>query len=566
MQESQHNLKLGTKLDQYKIIRVLGAGGFGITYLAEDLKSNREVVIKEYFPNELAIRNFDSSIIAKTDAEADFKRGLQRFKEEAKTLIQFKHPSIVKILGYFEANSTAYFVMKYEGGIDLDKHMQQHQAPFSQDEIIEIIMPILEGLKEVHKHNYLHRDIKPANILLRENKSPVLIDFGASKIALGEVSKSITTILTAGYAPPEQYSSDVKRQGAFTDLYSLAAVIHKMITGAVPPDAQTRSYALLTEKRDPYQPLSKQNIQGYSQFFLKAIDNALSMEAKKRPQNVQVFQKNILGASIAPVSQPTEVIDMNNTSFSEFEPSGLFSFEGRINRLRYWLNSLIPIAIMMVGIVVLGATARGDEGANPIGGFIMLVVVIIATWISLAIQVKRWHDLDQSGWWVIAGAVPYVNIIVLIILGFIKGTKGPNRFGANPLGGRVSVDKYGTDKEIMVTSDKSINHSSKNLSPENHDYVTLLGVGQGVPSIVLKPNREVIIGRSNKADIKIDNKYVSGKHLSLSLDSNRRVQVRDLSSSNGTYLEGRKLEPNIPYELKSGQRLLIASEDVVYTL
>jgi serine/threonine protein kinase len=566
MQDNQHNLKSGTILNQYKVIRVLGMGGFGITYLAQDLKTNAEVVIKEYFPNELAIRNFDSSIIAKTDAEADFKRGLQRFKEEAKTLIQFKHPSIVKILGYFEANSTAYFVMKYEGGIDLDKHMQQHQTPFSQDEIIEIIMPILEGLKEVHAHNYLHRDIKPANILLRENKSPVLIDFGASKIALGEVSKSITTILTAGYAPPEQYSSDVKKQGVFTDLYSLAAVIHKMITGTVPPDAQTRSYALLTEKKDPYYLLSKQNIPGYDQYFLKAIDSALSMEAKRRPQSVQAFQKNILGTSVAPVSQPTEVIDMGNTAFDEFEPSGLFSLEGRINRLRYWLNGLIPIAIMMVGVVILGATTREDTGTNPIGGIIMLVAVIIAIWISVAINVKRWHDLDHSGWWTIAGFIPYVNVIVLIILGFVKGTEGPNRFGTDPLGGRVSVDKYDTAKKIIETPGRSIKYFGKKDFQESYDSVTLLGVGQGVPSVVLKPNMEIIIGRSGKADIRIDNKYVSGQHLSLSLDSNRRVQVRDLSSSNGTYLEGRKLEPNIPYELKTGQKLLVASEDVVYTL
>ena len=518
-----------------------------------------EVVIKEYFPNEFAIRNFDSSIIAKTDAEDHFSKGLQRFKEEAKTLIQFNHRSIVEILGYFEANKTAYFVMKYEGGIDLDKYMKQNLPPLGQEEILGIIMPILEGLKEVHKYNYLHRDIKPGNILLRTNNDPVLIDFGASKIALGDVSKSITTILTMGYAPPEQYSSDVKKQGAFTDLYSIAAVMHKMITGEVPPDAQTRVYALVSKKSDPYQPLSKRNLSAYDGYFLKAIDKALSVDTKRRPQNVQEFQKNISGEIKAHISQPTEMIGMDVVNGGHV-PSGLFSFEGRINRLRYWLNSLIPIIIMMVGVVLLVATTKEDGGSNPVGAIIILAAAITGTWISLALQVKRWHDLDQSGWWALIGFVPYVNIIVLIVLGFIKGTEGANRFGLDPLGVVYANDVIHKQDTVYE------NENTEQANVSNGNSMTLLGVGHNIPPIVLVPSKEVIVGRSNRADVTIDNKYISGQHLSFSLDGNGHVQVRDLASSNGTYLEGRKLEPNIPYELKAGQRLLVASEDVVYTL
>ena len=212
---NQHTLKQGQLLSKYRIIRVIGTGGFGITYLAQETHSGRQVVIKEYFPNEFAIRSMDSSILAKTNSEDDFRRGFERFKDEAKTLGQFNHATIVKILDYFEEKNTAYFVMRDEGGTDLNKYMKQHGTPFKQEEILEIVMPILEGLKEVHTYSYLHRDIKPGNILLRENNMPVLIDFGASKLALGEVSKSVTSILTEGYAPPEQYSTDVKKQGPF---------------------------------------------------------------------------------------------------------------------------------------------------------------------------------------------------------------------------------------------------------------------------------------------------------------------------------------------------------------
>jgi len=297
-EQNQHSLQNGSKLNHYKIIRVLGVGGFGITYLAEDLQLGMKVVIKEYFPNEFAIRKHDSTIIAKTSSGEAFSKGLQRFKEEAKTLARFSHPSIVKILGYFEANQTGYFVMEYEEGIDLAQYLKQKGTRLSQEEILSIIMPILEGLKEVHAHNYLHRDIKPGNILLRDKRGPVLIDFGASKLALGEASKSITSMLTEGYAPLEQYSTNVKQQGPFTDLYAVGAVIYKMITGEVPPSAQTRSYDLLQDGHDPFKPLLSLKLSGYDHDFLQAVDRALEIKAKNRPQTVQDFQADIVGELI----------------------------------------------------------------------------------------------------------------------------------------------------------------------------------------------------------------------------------------------------------------------------
>ena len=291
-EQNQYSLQNGTILNHYKIIRVLGAGGFGITYLAEDTQLVMEVVLKEYFPNEFAIRNGDT-IMSKTASDHDFSKGMQRFKEEAQVLAKFNHPSIVKILGFFEANNTAYFVMEYEEGIDLSQYLKQQNRALTQQEVLSIMMPILEGLKEVHRHKYLHRDIKPGNILLRANKAPVLIDFGASKLAIGEASKSVTSMLTEGYAPLEQYSTDIKQQGAFTDIYAVGAVMYKMITGKVPPSAQTRSYALLQDDTDPYDLLVIQKVQGYDKYFLQSIDKALAIKAKDRPVDIQNFQENL---------------------------------------------------------------------------------------------------------------------------------------------------------------------------------------------------------------------------------------------------------------------------------
>ena len=292
--QDQHNLKPGIILQNYEIIRVLGEGGFGITYLAKDRSLGLEVVIKECFPNEFAIRSSDKTITAKSNSISDFSKGKRRFKEEAQILAKFNHPSIVKILGYFEANNTAYFIMEYEEGIDLAQYMKEKGKPFTQEEILTIMMPILEGLKEVHRYNYLHRDIKPGNILIRKNHAPVLIDFGATRVAVtNEQSKSVTSMLTEGYAPFEQYSTDLKRQGPFTDLYSIGAVIYKMITLDTPISSQTRAFQLLQNEGDPLQKLQSMDLTAYDDIFLKAIDKSLENKPNDRQNSVEVLQSEL---------------------------------------------------------------------------------------------------------------------------------------------------------------------------------------------------------------------------------------------------------------------------------
>ena len=292
MEKLRHTLPPGTVLAHYRIERLLGEGGFGITYLALDLKLQMRVVIKEYFPAELAVRGERSHIHNRTGGEEAFAKGLKRFIDEARTLARFNHPSIVRILNFFEANHTAYFVMEYEEGIDLGSYLKR-SGRLGQEELLAIIMPILEGLKEVHAHNFLHRDIKPGNILLRKNSAPVLIDFGASKETIPDRSRSVTNMLTEGYAPPEQYSTDARQQGPWTDLYAVGAVMYRMITGEVPVDSQRRTIGLL-QHADPYRPLTKMGLSGYERGFLQAIDRALSIKASERPQSVREFQRELV--------------------------------------------------------------------------------------------------------------------------------------------------------------------------------------------------------------------------------------------------------------------------------
>ncbi len=351
-EQNQHNLRENTIIGNYRIKRILGEGSFGITYLAEDISLGLKVVIKEYFPNEFAMRTGDSTITSKSKSKEDFSKGMQRFKEEAQTLAKFNHPSIVKILGYLEANDTAYFVMEYEEGIDLSDYMKQHGTPFSQEEILSIMMPILEGLKEVHKLNFLHRDIKPGNILMRTDTFPVLIDFGASKLALGEASKSITSMLTEGYAPLEQYSADIKKQGPFTDLYAVGAVIYKMITGEVIPSSQTRSYAMLSGEGDPYRPLNSLKIKGYDESFLKAVDRTLLVNAKERPQNVEEFQNDIAGKLTH--KEDKRIPKVKQQVVKEKSSQGN-------NRLVISLVGIIVVAVATLGYFIIGGDMPEKE-------------------------------------------------------------------------------------------------------------------------------------------------------------------------------------------------------------
>ncbi|MFM8353347.1 MAG: serine/threonine-protein kinase, partial [Gammaproteobacteria bacterium] len=229
------SLRPGQRIEQYTIERVLGSGGFGITYLATDSKLGLEVAIKEFLPAEYAIREAGSATVrARTGRDGDVAFGLRRFLDEGRALARFNHPNIVRVLSFIEANGTAYLVMEFVAGRTLADYLRSSSEALTEAQVLGIAVPILRGLSVVHAGGFLHRDIKPGNIYLRRDGEPLLIDFGAARQALGEHSRSVTGIVSAGYAPPEQYSSDGKKQGAWTDLYGLGATLYRCISGEDP--------------------------------------------------------------------------------------------------------------------------------------------------------------------------------------------------------------------------------------------------------------------------------------------------------------------------------------------
>ncbi|MGH8628968.1 MAG: serine/threonine-protein kinase, partial [Gammaproteobacteria bacterium] len=289
-------LQRGYRLNWYEIVGILGRGGFGITYLARDIHLDREVAIKEYLPNQLAIRESDATVHpVNRDTQEVFERGLRRFIEEARTLANFDHPNIVRVLMEFEDNNTAYMVMHYEGGRSLQEVLAG-QGTLEEAQLLGILMPILDGLEQVHEAGFIHRDIKPANILLRDDGSPVLLDFGSATQSLGVDTKTLTTLVSPGYAAFEQYCSDANEQGAWTDIYGLGATAYHAVTGRVPVCAVDRSHALFKNAQDALIPARQYAKEKYSAPTLAAIDHALTFSREQRPQSIAQWRREFTRA------------------------------------------------------------------------------------------------------------------------------------------------------------------------------------------------------------------------------------------------------------------------------
>lgn len=282
-------LPLGFKLHEYRIDSVLGQGGFGITYLATDVHLNAKVAVKEYLPEEFATRSSDKSVSPRRIEDREFyQHALDCFLIEARTLATFRHPNIVRVARFFEANETAYMVLEYERGKSLKSWWRTH-ADISEHELLALLLPLLDGLAVVHETGYLHRDIKPDNIYVRQDDgSLVLLDFGAARQTAG-TTDGMSSVVTPGYGPIEQHENG--NQGPWTDIYALGATLYYMITGKKPPPSPERTGAI-----DPMIPAEEAGKGRFSPEFLRAIDWALKPLPEDRPQNIAAFCQALYAA------------------------------------------------------------------------------------------------------------------------------------------------------------------------------------------------------------------------------------------------------------------------------
>jgi serine/threonine protein kinase len=286
--QSQYALPIGYRLHWFQIESILGVGGFGITYLARDGNLKRSVAIKEFLPSDLSVRREDSSVEPISENESEvFRWGLDRFLSEARTLARFQHPNIVGVHSVFEANNTAYMVMEYEQGRSFGAVLREPDS-CREENLRALLMPLLDGLEQVHAAGFVHRDIKPNNLFVRDDGSPVVLDFGSARQALGVETRTLTSLVTPGFAPFEQYNAtrDGDKQGPWTDIYALGATLYRAVTGKGPVDALTRAGAILKGHKDVLVPASVAAGDRYSAGFLRAIDRALAFQPEARPQTI----------------------------------------------------------------------------------------------------------------------------------------------------------------------------------------------------------------------------------------------------------------------------------------
>lgn len=300
-------LLIGTRLGEYAIEGLLGSGGFGITYLAHDLRLDTPVAIKEYFPANLAYRVGSTVAVRPDGIVGGYDWGMEKFLHEASSLARLQHPNIVGVRRLFKANSTAYMTLDFVDGPSLKEWRRNHKSKPDQLELDQILIPLLNALELVHRKGLLHRDIAPKNIMISSPLTPIMIDFGAARQMVAQHSHTFAALLTPGYAPFEQYVATGRNQGAWTDIYALSASVYELVTGTLPPEAPERAVD------DKCIPISEIERGRYRPEFLAAIDWGLRPLPKDRPQSVSDWRKAFVGSVSAQRAPPPAAAPVPST-------------------------------------------------------------------------------------------------------------------------------------------------------------------------------------------------------------------------------------------------------------
>ena len=286
--QANQPLPAGTKLQTYRILRVLASGGFSFVYLAHDA-NEQPVAIKEYLPQTLALRaNGATQPQVPAQHLALFRVGMKCFFEEAGALARLSHPNVMRVLDIFRANETVYLVMRYERGRALNEHIRALTEPVSELWLRNTFAQLLDGLREVHTAKLLHLDIKPANVYLRNDGTPLLIDFGAARQVLSAEGAKLPPLYTPGYAAPEMHDQR-ELLGPWSDIYSIGATMYACLSRAAPQPANAR------RQGDAVAPAKQAWAGKYAADLLEIIDWAMQLDHLKRPQSVLALQKALLG-------------------------------------------------------------------------------------------------------------------------------------------------------------------------------------------------------------------------------------------------------------------------------
>lgn len=342
-------LRAGTVLNnRYIVGRVLGQGGFGITYVAFDSQLQAKVAVKEYMPSDMATRVEGTTVSIMMDTRAeDFTYGAERFQEEARTLAKFiGHPNIAGVSSYFDENDTSYFVMDYIEGVSFKSYIANNGGKVSIDETLNVMIPVLRALTAVHAEGFIHRDVTPDNIYISKDGNVKLLDFGSARYSIGDKSKSLDVILKVGYAPKEQYIRR-GRQGPFTDVYSCAACFYAALTGYLPPESLERL------DHDELVPVSQAGVE-VPEWLDKAILKGLAVQPEDRFQSAAEFLDAIENQLVVDVPAAGQTAPAQPVK-KKFNP--------------LVIGGIAAAIVVAVGLgMVLGGRGSGGDGGGGGGG------------------------------------------------------------------------------------------------------------------------------------------------------------------------------------------------------
>jgi len=473
---------------RYVLGRVLGQGGFGITYLAGDLQDYRKLALKEYFPTPFATRTTDRHTVtyAGPSNREPYQYGLKKFEEEGRTLQKFNHANIVSVFRSFNANGTGYIVMEYLDGVNLlDYLKRQPGGKISFDDALRILIPIMDALREVHMAGITHRDVSPDNIYICKSGPIKLLDFGAARLALRDQTQSQQLILKAGYTPEEQYRS-AGVAGPWTDIYSLAATMYRCITGQVPPEAPERlsEDTLQTPGRLAKLPAGAE----------KALMKALAVRAKDRQQSIEEFQRDLRAETLPPPPLPSQ------PRLRQDGPIGTFTF--------WWTIAGV--------LMLLGSLFRSHGGLWVFGIGLIPAVVSLLQFVRSRGQIATaalGGERRGLGPWLLFGFSTVLGIVLT---------------GVNPLGAAVLVANVFIARAVIVDAPVSV--------PAKLGLRCITGELAG--NTLELGTEPIVIGRDpDLANVVIPEPEISGAHARVWLDAGTGAPwIEDLESRNGTYI------------------------------
>lgn len=556
---------------KYLIGRALGQGGFGITYLAWDMTLNKKLAIKEYFPLQISTRAQDHLTVSPISIknQHDLEYGLAKFAEEGKALTHFKnHLGIVSMLDFLYANGTAYIVMAYVEGRDLKEYLRQHDGKIPFEAALKILLPVMAALEDVHRAGIVHRDISPDNIYVEDDGGVKILDFGATRYALGEQSRSLSVVLKPGYAPEEQYRSRGK-QGAWTDIYALGATFYRTITGKVPPESTDR----LAE--DDLAPPSTLGIviPTHSE---AALMKALAVKAADRFQTVAEFRQAMIpqpARRVSPIAVSLKIVEPVAVSFQPKIRSDITPpIASSAHLPKLFLLATISILLLLL---FFGTSAQGTVWGPQIFALVILFAVMIFVFGQMWKSIQDGHARTTPESAIAYCFIPVFNLYWAfpVLWGFAKDynnfldrhSREGNRLNENiflfstisyvlgwiliPFGGLIGgflasflilLNACFLLPVVSMICDavNSLGKPPLNQLVTPVKVLSLCCVSGEYQGENFGVNGEgIVIGRNpSRANIVLSSDQVSGKHIRAWQDSsNPGIWIEDLKSTNGTF-------------------------------